>query len=181
MGKSKEAILVDTIKGYLSKRLKQETSHLILSTHLHLLTLLKLYPKNSKLNVGFIAWTILLKEGNSRWLWFLTKKYQPEVLLDSEDSEADINSGKASSSAGTAQSRSRPRRKNVRASVENGHINNVMNALVKIADAIGKFISDDEVNATQLYEQVMSMEEFNEESLVAAFDHLMQHQKVAMK
>ncbi|KAK5782593.1 hypothetical protein PVK06_037098 [Gossypium arboreum] len=150
MGKSKEAILVGTIKGLLVEEAQKRNK------------------SSNAFNTPALAHVAEV----------ISEKFKVECRLQHVDNPLKRVKNRR---ARTAQSRSRPRRKNARASVGNEHINSVMNALVKIADAIGKLISDDEVNATQLYEQMMSMEEFNGESLVAAFDHLMQHQKVAMK
>ena len=50
--------------------------------------------------------------------------------------------------------------------------------LGEIAHALKKFI-DDQVITAHLYDQVMSIEGFDEESLVAAFDYLMDHEKQA--
>ena len=48
--------------------------------------------------------------------------------------------------------------------------------LGEIANALKKFI-DDQFIIAHLYDQVMSMKGFDEESLAVAFDYLMDHEK----
>ncbi|PPR92447.1 hypothetical protein GOBAR_AA28213 [Gossypium barbadense] len=174
MGKSKEAILVGTIKGLLVEEAQKRNKSSNAFNTPALALVAEVISEKFKVECRLQHVHNRLKRKHPKYEWVLNRKLEMALVFEEE-----ISTG--TSPAGTAQSRSRPRRENVRASVGNEHINSVMNALVKIADAIGKLISDDGVNATQLYEQMMSMEEFNGESLVAAFDHLMQHQKVAMK
>ena len=51
--------------------------------------------------------------------------------------------------------------------------------MAKQLGEIANALKDDQVITAHLYDQVMSMEGFDEESLAAAFDYLVDHEKQA--
>ncbi|EOX99784.1 Uncharacterized protein TCM_008714 [Theobroma cacao] len=54
----------------------------------------------------------------------------------------------------------------------------MLEKLRKIASAI-KRLSDDKIDDSLLYAQVMSMDGYDEQFLISAFDYLMEHEKQA--
>ena len=100
------------------------------------------------------------------------------IFVDVETGVNEEVRGKTSSSIATSQPRSHRKRKKDQESVEDDKRDSMAEHLGEIANALKKF-TDDQVITAHLYDQVMSIEGFDEESLVAAFDYLMDHEKQA--
>ena len=100
------------------------------------------------------------------------------IFVDVETGVNEEVRGKTSSSIATSQPRSHRKRKKDQESVEDDKLDSMAEHLGEIANALKKF-TDDQVITAHLYDQVMSMEGFDEESLAAGFDYLVDHEKQA--
>ena len=92
--------------------------------------------------------------------------------------EIEVNEelrGKTLSLIGTSQPKSLRKRKNDQENVEDDKLDSMTEQLGEIANAIEKFTNDQVITA-HLY-VVMLIEGFDEKTLVAAFDYLVEHEK----
>lgn len=103
------------------------------------------------------------------------------IALDENDNEEILKAkdvGKQASSSSTS-SQSRHHRKRSRSSAsEDEQLTEISEKLGEVASALSK-LTDDRLIVSNLYDEVMKTQDFEEEFLATAFDYLVQHEMLA--
>ena len=99
--------------------------------------------------------------------------------IDLEEVPKEKEGGKQASSSSTTSSQSRQHRKRNRTTyTEDESLVKISDRLGDVAVALGK-LTEDRLVVSNLYEEVMKTEDFDEEFLASAFDYLVQNEMLA--